>query len=82
MCELPVEAMHEYFLGDNLLACLMAKGSVEMRHGASAEAALKSIDTQCMDANDEPDDNDGDWLDNAYSRALEGLQAMETAQVF
>jgi hypothetical protein len=81
VCELPVEAMHEYFAGDNLLACLMAKAAVEMRHGASAETALKAIDDGCIDDNPEPG-GESDWLDSVYSRAVRGLEAMEKAQVF
>jgi hypothetical protein len=81
VCKPPVEAAREYRDGDNLLACLMGKATVELRHGASAETALKFVEQGCIDANPERDSS-SNWLDEVWNKALLSLETLERAQVF
>jgi hypothetical protein len=84
----PGEPSPPYGDGDNLLACLMGKATVEMRHGTSAEAALEMVRTECVNANAEPEPSQepegqwGDYLDHVLAIASQSLEAMEKAQVF
>ncbi len=74
----------EYWEGDNFLACLVGKGVVEMRHGATADDALKAVRATCDDTlepepkpSEEPEGDWGDYLDAMYGLALDTLRAAE-----
>lgn len=79
----------EYWDGDNLLACLVGKASVEMRHGATAEAALHAVGDNCIEttsepepaAGEEPEGDWGDYLDAVYGLASDMLGVIEAADM-
>lgn len=85
----PATAADEYWSGDNLLACLIGKGAVEMRHGATAEAAILSVRNACVEAfaepepapDEEPEGEWGDYLDYAVDAAQTALEAVADAGV-
>lgn len=83
-------AADEYWDGDNLLACLVGKGAVEIRHGASAEAAIGAVRDECVSstaepepaAGEEPEGDWGDYLDAMIGAAETSLQAIKATGTF
>lgn len=47
-------AAAEYWQSDNLLACLVGNGAVEMRHGATADQAMSAVMPGCQKTVDPP----------------------------
>lgn len=61
----------EYWQSDNLLACLVGKGTVAMRHGATADAAYNEANTSCIGTADPPPPKNVDGVDfSNYAHAL------------
>jgi hypothetical protein len=77
-----VPSQAEYWDGDNLLACLVGKGVVEIRHGALARDALEAVAEECVASAsepppaEEPEGDSGDYLDYVFDTALRSLEAI------